>query len=238
MTTIFHSIDLKALTSSVKLNNRLLPKKLAIAPEVETGKNLKESIRGSFPRRNIVLGESIRPKTRLGMETGLFHRVGETTPVLTVPRGESFHDLEITSGLDGIVLTDSIMGTPIAAVIRSSKHSFKIYSIQSSFPSQEPVNLLNQHFYPYAVVKRVDNVLQVILADEDEPKYTIHRIQDVKSRNPRSAFTRVIKEEKGNVVASARYGKGKYPYVVDIGGGVDTFLMVLLAAIADTDTAT
>jgi hypothetical protein len=48
--------------------------------------------------------------------------------------------------LDGIVLTDKMMQTPAAVVVRRSKHHFQIYSTKHNYDGHTCVHLLDQDF--------------------------------------------------------------------------------------------
>jgi hypothetical protein len=167
------------------------------------------------------------------MERNLFSsRKGECAPVLSSLSCEYFCDLQIRSEVDGmIVLEDSVLGSPVAVVLRSPNHYFKIYSTRPSYPNQKPVRLLRERFYAYASVKQVDKVLNVETESDYQPKYTIHPSRAF-SFDSQHFYTKHTIRQDGVPIASTRDGDAQ-SYALAISPAVDTFLVILLAAIAD-----
>jgi hypothetical protein len=79
------------------------------------------------------------------------------------------------------------------------------------------------------MVERVGNVLQVVLASNDEPTYTIHNIQNIANQ---TFYIKHVIKEHGEPVASMWYGPGNL-YLIQTSASVDPITMILLAAIAD-----
>lgn len=153
-------------------------------------------------------------------------------PIVSALSGHSFQDLYIKCSVDGIVLTDrTTEGSAIAAVIKSRDNKFTIYSHRPNYCGQERVNLFhNRKLYPklhtHATVERVGKVLEVVLAGDCKPTYTIHRVQNKANRD---YYIKHIIKKHDELVASSRYGPER-SYTV---AGADPVMMILLSAIAD-----
>jgi hypothetical protein len=116
--------------------------------------------------------------------------------------------LQVHRILGGIILEDSMVGTPVPAVTQSFNHKFAIYSSWPSYATQSSVNLvhiLDCFLFILWLVEQVGNVLQVVLTLNDEPTYTIHNVQ--KFSNWHFYNNHMIKEH-GEHGASTRYGLG------------------------------
>ncbi len=214
------------------LNLNLFNRKVDFAPEESLNEeDSSKQISTSLYRRSIVLGESpSRPQACLGVAKNLFSNSDDAIPIVTALSGETFRDLQVRKILDGIVLEDSVIGTPVAAVTQSFNHKFTIYSSRPSYSTQPSVNIVHTRpLFVHSTVERVGNVLQVVLACNDEPTYTIHNVQNVANR---TFYNKHVIKEHGEPVASTRYGPGN-SYLLQTSAGVDPITMILLAAIAD-----
>jgi hypothetical protein len=78
---------------------------------------------------SIILGKSSsRSQACLGVAKKLFSNTDDTIPIVSALTGETFRDLQVRRILDGIILEDSVVGTPVTAVTQSFNHKFAIYS--------------------------------------------------------------------------------------------------------------
>lgn len=115
-----------------------------------------------------------------------------------------------------VVLGDST-GTTVATVERDGS-TFKIFSVGPS--GRSPLAEIHQQ-------RR--NVLTVVMEEDSEPTYTIHKVF---SHPFRRIPTKYVIKKQGIPVASSRYGEGN-SYVLTISHGADACLMTCLAAVAD-----
>jgi hypothetical protein len=213
------------------LNLNLFNRKVDLVPE-QTLKEVQDKKQtDSLYRRSIVFGEnSSRSQACLEVAKKLFSNSDNTTPIVSALSGETFGDLQVRRILDGIVLEDSVVGTPVAAVTQSFNHKFTIYSSRPSYTAQLSVNLIHTRpLFVHSRVGRVGNVLEVVLASNDEPTYTIQNIQNVANH---ASYNKHVIKKHGKPVALTRYGPGN-SYLLQTRASVDPIIMILLAAIAD-----
>ena len=217
--------------------------KIAPAPEAKLVKAPPpKEFDSALYRPPITLGD-FGPKCQahLNMEKNLFSQTGGSKQITLVLSNKVFYNLQVTTMLDGIVLRDCVLNTPIAVVVRCANSVFKIYSPRPNYSGQQPVTLIGRPFYLHATVNQVGKVLLHVVMeqgassnnddDDDNPTYKIH--QNV-SHPSRRYTTRHVIQHYGSTVASTRYGKEKqHSYMLRVHQGADACLMICLAAIGD-----
>lgn len=167
------------------------------------------------------LGKPEKFPVRLGVQRKIFSQVGETVPIITSLSGTPFlHAKSI--GKDSLVLEDAYSGESVAILERSGE-TFQICS-----------NDFREGPTPIAQVSRDKSVLNVVLQNDSNPTFTIHKIIQHPSRKFQNRY--VIKH-RGKQVASSHYGQQGRSYMLTVNAGTDPCLMTCLAVIADESHA-